>query len=117
MRPLFSDPPVQASGQPVSAAPVSSLASALMQPRQMPRERSALEQVPLASLMQLLKAGQTGAPTYGNPNGMPSMGAGMSPEVLAAQMGSNMQIGQPGASISGMPQQTDWGWLGRLFGG
>lgn len=95
--PLFINPPMMPAGQMVGngGMPGSALASAMARPTGMPQLSTPNAGIPLSSLADLMK----GQPTYGNSNGQPSIGATAPPETLAAQMGSNMQLGQPGAPI------------------
>jgi hypothetical protein len=98
-RPLFSNAPVTPQAPTIpTVGSGSNLAAAMMQPRPFSLQTPQLG-VPLGTMMAL--ANQN--PTYGNPNGTPSMGAGASDQTLADQIASNQQIGAPNAPISPTP--------------
>lgn len=109
MRPLFSDAPVMPQAQVMPAqSPHSALAAALSGQRAPFTLPAPSMQIPLSALSALAPKPDT---QYGNPNGQPSVGATASPDVMAQQMSSNMQIGQPGAPISpplAPPPQPSW---------
>lgn len=110
MHPLFSDAPVTPQAQVMPAQmPYSALAAALAGQHAPFTLPSTGVQIPLSAMQAL--APKPDDPTYGNPNGQPSMGAGASPDAMAQQVASNMQIGQPGAPMPpplAAPSQPSW---------